>query len=362
MAYNQVVLDLDISGKNIDNKIVNEPHTLSNRPVRAIAVNYGPFFAEGLEIMDGARVLDRGVDFQLVELHQEATLKYGKEIVSVILIINKSVPSDITVTYQALGGHYMYSDTAVSNMYSSLINDNRPVDWANIFDKPTEFNPAIHRHLLDDIYGFEPVVDYLERIKRAITLGQTTVVMELINQLISNFRHTELRKNKPTKKLIQHDALLYFLSRRKILNPIWVDRKDAMWYKGDSAVLHADTSHYPAGRKLYWEFYKPNDTIGLFSCKSGSIIGNGGIVEFQVYVPAQPDIIEYPLYVGVKENETDDDFVAVTYVVEIQEHTETDCVLPYMVSRPQDFRFSTPIIADFADDEDKALYFMLTSY
>lgn len=361
MPFNQPILDLDITGLNINNRISDEPHNLSNRPVRSIAPKLGPFFAESLIVKNGASKLVRGIDYQIVELHQEATLRFGKEICSVILIINPAIPSTVTITYQALGGHYTYSDSAIANLYQSVINDNRPVDWSNVFNKPSEFNPTIHRHLIDDIYGFEPVVDYLERIKRAITLGQTTVVLEIINSLLLKLRCRELPKCLPSNKLIQYDALLFFLSRRKILNNIWVDKKECVWYKGDSAVIQVDTSGYPQGTTLYWEFYKPEMNIGTFGTKSGSFKTNGGIKEFQIYVPADNGTVEYPLYLGVKENPNDEDYKAVTYLIEIKEHISTEYIFPYVLNNL--VKTNVPIVlANICQNDERRLYYMLRNY
>lgn len=362
MPFNQVSLDLDITGLNPDNRISDEPHTLSNRPVRSIAPIYGPFFGESLIVKSGASILSRGSDYQIVELHQEATLLYGKEIASVILIINPNIPSNVTITYQALGGYYIYSNTAIANMYQSVINDNRPVDWTNVFNKPTGFNPTIHRHLLEDIYGFEPIVDYLERIKRAITLGQTTVVIEIINSLLSKFKCRELPKCLPNNKLIQYDALLYFLSRRKILNNIWVDKKDCIWYKGDSAVVQIDTSGYPVDTTLYWEFYKPEMNVGTFSVKRGSFKTNGGIKEIQIYVPADTDTVEYPLYLGIKESPLDEDFKAITYLIDIKEHISTDYIYPHFLNNALKFKGTNALLAFIADDDERRLYYTLSKH
>lgn len=362
MPFNVPVLDLDITGLNPNNRIPDEPHTLSNRPVRSIATNLGPFFGESVVVKNGASTLSRGSDYQIVELHQEATLRYGKEIASVILIINSNIPSDVTVTYQALGGHYTYNDNAIGNMYQSVMNDNRPVDWTNIFNKPTEFNASVHRHLLEDVYGFEPIVDYLERIKRAITLGQTTVVLEIVNSLLSKFKCGELPKCLPSNKLIQYDAMLYFLSRRKILNNIWVDKKDCVWYKGDSAVVQIDTSGYPIGTTLFWELYKPEMNIGTFGAKSGSFKTNGTIKEIQIYVPADTGTVEYPLYLGVKESPVDADYKAVTYLIDIREHICTDYIYPYLLSNALEFNDTNAILAMIADDDERRLYYTLSNY
>lgn len=362
MPFNIPRLDLDITGTNINNRITDEPHSLLNRPVRSIAPNLGPFFAESLIIKNGISTLFRGVDYQIVELHQEATLRYGKEICAVILIINPNIPSNVTITYQALGGHYTYNDVAIGNMYQSVINDNRSIDWTNIFNKPTEFTPTIHRHLVDDIYGFEPVVDYLERIKRAITLGQTSIVLEIINSLLSKFQCRELPKCLPSNKLIQYDALLFFLSRRKILNNIWVDKKECNWYKGNSAIIQVDTSGYSYGTILYWELYKPEMNIGTFGTKSGFFKTNGEIKEFQIYVPSDTNTIEYPLYLGIKENPNDEDYKAVTYLINIVEHTNTDYIFPYLLNNSLDFIKTPIILANICQNDEYRLYYMLKNY
>lgn len=362
MAFNQTVLDLDPTGLNINNRIADEPHNLSNRPVRSIAPNLGPFFGESLVIKNGSANLSRGTDYQIVELHQEATLRYGKEICSVILIINPNIPSNVTITYQALGGHYTYDDSAIGNMYQSVINDNRPVEWTSVFNKPTEFNPTIHRHLVEDIYGFEPVVDYLERIKRAITLGQTSVVLEIVNSLLSKFQCRELPKCLPSNKLIQYDALLFFLSRRKILNNIWVDKKECVWYKGNSAIIQVDTSGYPQGTTLYWELYKPEMNIGTFGAKSGSFKTNGGIKEFQIYVPADTGTVEYPLYLGIKESPVDVDYKAITYLIDIREHISTDYIYPYLLNNALEFNDTNAMLAMIADNDERRLYYTLSNY
>lgn len=362
MAYNIVKLDLDISGTNQSNKILDEPHTLSNKQVRSIATNYGPFFAGSVIVKDGATILQRGIDYQIVELHQEATLKYAKEISSVILILNSQVSSTVSVTYQALGGHYCYDDTAIANMYQSVITDNRPIAWSNVFDKPTEYPPTIHRHLLDDLYGFEPIVDYLERIKRAITLGQTNVVLEIINRLIGSFGPKELPKCLPNSKIIQYDALLYFLSRRKILNNIWVDTVDDYWVKGNSNEFEVDTSAYPVGTTLYWELYSPGTTVKLFSHTYEAFKTNGGIKRITIYVPNESNTVASPLYIGIKENLSDVDYKAVTYQIDIRENVSTDNNYGPMMFSSQDEHDDSLFLGNYAFDDELRLWYTLTNF
>lgn len=359
MPIAMVALDLDTTGRNPDNKIVNEPHSLSGRPTRSIAPVHGAFYAESLQVMDGVTTLKRGIDYQIVELHQEATLKFGKEIASVILIINQQVSSNPTISYQAVGGYYANSDKAIANMYQSVITDSRPVDWTNVFNKPSEFTPTIHRHLLDDVYGFEPVVDYLERIKRAITLGQTDVVVSIVKSLLARFNCRDLPKVIPNTKLIQYDALLYFLSRRKILADIWVDTKQCQWHKGDTGVFEIDTSGYPVGTTLHWEFYKPDSAVAVFSQKRGTIVSNGGIVEVRVYTPAINFVDDSPIYIGVKESRSDTEYKAVTYQLDIRENIQTTEAVGYLHLCHSEPNEHETFIGDIARSDEHRLYYML---
>lgn len=357
MPYNQIPLELDITGKNINNKIVDEPHTLSNRPVRSIAPKLGPFFAESLQVKEGINTLIRGTDYQIVELHQEATLKYGKEISSVILVINKNIGSNVTITYQALGGHYTYNSNAIANMYQSVINDNRPVNWTNIVNKPSEFNPTIHRHLLDDVFGFEPIVDHLERIKRAITLGQVNVVLEIIKQILSEFKCKELPKILPNNKLVEYDALLYFLSRRKILNNIWIDKKDCIWVKGTSVIIQIDTTGYPNNTTLYWEFYVPNLDINLPFTSNNSFKTNNNIIEISIYIPTN-FISNTPIYLGIKENLNDIEYKAVTYKLDVNDSITTDSIYSYLLYDSNE-DLSYPFVNEASLNDELRLYYQI---
>lgn len=355
-----LLLDLDVTGVNINNRITNEVHTLSPRPTRSIAPRYGVFYADSVIVMDGVRTLTRGIDFQIVELHQESTLKYGKELSSVILILDPSVSSAVTITYQALGGYYANDSSTIASLYQTVVTDNRPIDWVNIFNKPEGYNPTLHRHLLEDVYGFEPVVDYLERIKTAITLGQTEVLVSSLRAFLTKFDHRDLPKVRPSNKIVQYDALLYFLTRRKIMSDTWVDVKECIWYKGDTSKFQIDTSAYPIGTKFYWELYKPYGSVALFYDKKGVVLGNGGIVEASVYVPANNTITDNPLYIGIKLDPEADEFTAVTYQIELKDHPVTTEAVGFMLDLHTQATMHETSISYICSDDDRRLYYMLS--
>lgn len=183
---------LDPTGTNPDNLVEGEIHVLSTRTIRAVAPTYGAFYTESLRVYDNAteRLLVRGSQYQVVELLQDATLRYGKEICALILILDTNVSNTVKISYQVVGGYFSKDTSAVINLYETALMDNRPVDWINVLNKPTAFNPTIHRHLLEDIYGFEPIVAALERIRNAIIVSDVPAfeyLLDWVDQRISTF-------------------------------------------------------------------------------------------------------------------------------------------------------------------------------
>lgn len=171
-----VAYPLDLTGVSADNFIQGEAHTLThNRPVRVLVPIYGGFFTESVTVVDqvGNRVLVKDTDYECAELYEVPTAKSGKEVCALILVTNTAVSDNVAVSYQAVGGEYSNSPEALLTIVSALENDNRPVTWPAIINKPSEFPPSHHLHDVGDVYGFEYLVHALERIRRAIEVGDS---------------------------------------------------------------------------------------------------------------------------------------------------------------------------------------------
>lgn len=182
---------LDPTGTSPNNYVSGEPKVLSVGAIRAVAPTYGPFFTESFQIYDDqtGRRLDRGIDFKFVELLQDATMKFSKEICQVVLIISPAVSSNVRMNYQLLGGLYQNDNSAIVNMYNAIMNDTRGVDWSNVLNKQLDYPPSFHRHLLEDVYGFQPLVSALERVRNAIVLSDVPAfeaVIEYVNNVASS--------------------------------------------------------------------------------------------------------------------------------------------------------------------------------
>lgn len=187
--------ELDPTGTNRDNLIEGELHTLSTRDLRAVAPEHGAYFTESLVVYDNVNntPLVRNVDYVCTELAQEASLKYGKEICFLILIVNKNITSTIRINYQCLGGPYTNAVDEMITLYESAISDNRPVDWSNVLNKPYGYPPALHSHILADVVGFEALIDSLDRISRSIVLSNIPAFEYLLNLIENSFEKLDAK-------------------------------------------------------------------------------------------------------------------------------------------------------------------------
>lgn len=171
-AFTLYRFPLDPTGVNTSNRVVDEPHTLVNRVIRAFAPSYGAYYTESLVIRDVASGLTlTPSQYKTVEMYEVPTGRYGKEICGVIMIIDAAVSNNVQITYQALGGEYSNNSDAIISMINSLDLDNRPVNWPDLIGKPQGFEPAAHYHDIGDVYGFEYVVHAVERLRTAILAG-----------------------------------------------------------------------------------------------------------------------------------------------------------------------------------------------
>lgn len=188
-----IQLPLDLSGTALTNKVTAERHTVAATGTRAFVTTRGPFYTRGMIVRNrtSGAVLAPDVDYRPVHLFIEASLRAGQEICSVVIILPACRATDIEIDYQAVGGEYSASVTAIAQMLDGLDLDNRTVNWGDIIGAPEYFPPTAHLHDIGDLYGFEYLVAVLEQIRRAILLGDQAAFDE-IRQYI-DLKDNELR-------------------------------------------------------------------------------------------------------------------------------------------------------------------------
>jgi len=216
--------DLDPTGFNPKNK-VSELHNLSDQNIRVVTPREGAFYGHNLVIVDATtdKPLIPNVQYEPEELAREPTMLYAKEIWYNIVITDRTVSNRVRIEYTALGGPQTTINT--KKLYEILINDQRPVDWVTgVFNKPLTLPATLHEHILDDVYGFQPVVFALERVRNAILLSHVPELDNLLNWImeqINRIRHATLAEyNKPNRSnhIVDINLLKWSLMKRKDLN------------------------------------------------------------------------------------------------------------------------------------------------
>lgn len=164
---------VDLTGVNSTNLVQGEVRTLPSRTVRAVAPYHGGFFTESVHVFDTAnsQELVKNTDYYCTEMYSVPTKRSGKTVCSVIVVTNQAVSNNISINYQAVGGEYSSSSKAITDILNDLALDDRPASWPDIIAKPNTYPASEHLHDIGDIYGFEYVVFELQRIKRAIEMG-----------------------------------------------------------------------------------------------------------------------------------------------------------------------------------------------
>lgn len=264
---------LDPTGVNANNAVFGELQTLTQLQIRAVSPTYGPFFTESVKIFDHVtnRELVRGEEFKFVEVLQDATMKFGKEIAQLVLIINPDVSSQVRINYQVLGGLYQKSTQALVNIYNTFLQDDRPVDWINVLNKPYEYPPTLHRHLLEDIYGFEPVIVALERIRNAITLSDVPAFEALISWIRNNVvSEEEINIGEPNQKYVTFERLLYSLQNLNF-NAITLTPSKSFFGAGDILKVDLSSTNFEEPVVLYWTIEHQNTEASNFGTTSGVI-------------------------------------------------------------------------------------------
>jgi hypothetical protein len=177
------LLPLDLTGKQLTNRVLDEQHTLitiPNRSHRVIMPRRGAFYSrsEQQRLIDGVtgRSLTPGVDYVATYLYSELTAVTGQEVCGILVVTNPAVSAKVTLSYQAVGGWYSLSSEDIAVVMDALKAENQAVTWAGIAGKPYEYTPAPHHHKFWQLYGLESVNHQMERLKRAAFTKDTAAV------------------------------------------------------------------------------------------------------------------------------------------------------------------------------------------
>ena len=177
----------DDTGRNPDNYIKDEQHILADKRFRAIAPMYGAFYTEGFILTDRAtgNILVRGQDYVFAELYQSLTLSIGKEIAGIVIVTNTTISSDISISYQCVGGDYSVDSATAESLLRKTSDTEISKAFLDIDKRPNIFTPSPHLHDLGDVNEMEVLVYQLERLRNAIIWGNSNSVESLFYYVVN---------------------------------------------------------------------------------------------------------------------------------------------------------------------------------
>lgn len=183
---------LDPTGLSPNNFVSGEQHILGTKSgsYHPVAPFYGPYYNDDitLKVYHGATLLVKGVDYWSINLIQDATALFNKEVCEVLIIKNRQAGDTITLYYQNLGGLYQNHAKGIADLYAATLADNRPIDWSTgVVNKPGGYNPAYHLHMLSDVVGWEPLIVAIERLINVLALRNVPAFEALIDYVNAKF-------------------------------------------------------------------------------------------------------------------------------------------------------------------------------
>lgn len=201
----------DKSARSPNNFVQDEPHALiTGRERRIVIPTYIPFYVESVIITDTLtnRVLTKD-DYLVADFSETIQRDTGKEVATTIVITNKNISDNITVSYQTVGGMYALSfGDVLKQQLDNLAKDKRPVIWDNIIAKPEFWPPAPHMHDIGDIYGFEYLVYAIDRLRQALLLGDTDKFGDIYNYIDKRLKDADRLKDL-LDYMVSEDKMVY---------------------------------------------------------------------------------------------------------------------------------------------------------
>lgn len=180
--------EFDKSARSPNNLVTNEGHVLNDREVRVFMPKHAHFYIESLVMIDRStgNVVPRS-SYHFDEDSETIAMLTGHGAACLVVITDKTVGKNISISYQAVGGQFTGVDVVkLQKKLLELNLSNRPISWQNIFNKPKAFNPAEHFHPIWQTFGYQNLVYVIERLVQATLVGDEqshTVIWEAINQM-----------------------------------------------------------------------------------------------------------------------------------------------------------------------------------
>lgn len=184
MLFKKYSRPFDPTGSSILNLIIGETRQIANADDRIFIPSHGPYYTASLVVMANGSYLKKGVDYNCILLHREATKATAKEVGCGVQILKAGL-AEITIDYQCVGGQYQSVYVVLKDQVDGMGSAStlNPVKFNEIIGRPTLFNAAAHRHPYWEFQGWDILVPPLDQIKNAILARKKAKVQNIFDYL-----------------------------------------------------------------------------------------------------------------------------------------------------------------------------------
>lgn len=275
--------DLDPTGQNPNNLIVDELHSITEANFRDyyfIVPIKAPFFIDNfilkfINILGEETILQEGLHFNFALPFKGATRSIGKNIYGAIVLVNPNITGSVSVTYQTLGGPWIADQLLVLNTLAEKAYNLRMVLWDEVTNVQQVFPPINHNDSYEMVYGQEAVISGLDRITQAIVQGQSQPY-NLIRNLTASIGDQ------------------YFTY--KMIIPSYI------YNRGDVIRIDISTTFIEDNSILYWEVLPLIGGITDFINTSGTIVITNNSANFIIALVNKITTDSSTFYIRIKKN------------------------------------------------------------
>lgn len=198
----------DLKGTLPDNEVPGEHFYLApETKARVVVPVKSPFFVNSLRVtsMNGEpMILDQ--DYRIFQIMAGLTEKCEQEVSCMIEIINPLVTDGLM--YYDVVGEFSLFDRSFMNLIIAAVNDDRPVHWDNLHNKPVWFRPKWHTHsILYDIVAFKDVLSLVNNLLAYLKINGRHLIsvrMDHVLNLVENY--ISVFSNMLTEYLNNHEG------------------------------------------------------------------------------------------------------------------------------------------------------------
>ena len=120
---------------------------------RCIIPSAAPFYRKGAVVKVGARVLKEGIDFYFGHQYIRGTHQTAQMIYGSILILDATVTTPVTLSYQTLGGQYTVTDARITQYLANELTDPIAASWESVMGNDLYFPPVDIAYDIDNWSG-----------------------------------------------------------------------------------------------------------------------------------------------------------------------------------------------------------------